>query len=103
MQIPWGGFILSVLDFLPPLDEAEKMEFVDRLQQGFKLALFEGMDIFGGISSVLVAIGERFSQGNGDIDIKPFLRRPRALFRLIRGFAKSKLARRPMLPKDIWS
>jgi len=92
-----------LLDFLPPLDAAEKMEFADRVQQGFKLALFEGMDIFGGIASVLVAIGERFSQGNGNIDIKPFLRKPKALFRLIKGFAKSKLARRPMLPKDVWS
>ena len=92
-----------LLDFLPPLDAAEKMEFADRVQQGFKLALFEGMDIFGGIASVLVAIGERFSQGNGNIDIKPFLRKPKALFRLIKGFAKSKLAHRPMLPKDVWS
>jgi len=92
-----------LLDFLPPLDAAEKMEFADRVQQGFKLALFEGMDIFGGIASVLVAIGERFSQGNGNIDIKPFLRKPKALLRLVKGFAKSKLAGRPMLPKDVWS
>jgi len=92
-----------LLDFLPPLDEADKMEFADRIQQGFKLALFEGMDIFGGLASILVAIGERFSQGNGTTNIKPFLRRPRALLRLIKGFMKSKLARRPMLPKDVWS
>jgi len=93
----------GLLDFLPPLDEAEKMEFADRIQQGFKLALFEGMDIFGGLASVLVAIGERFSQGNGNMNIKPFLRKPKALLRLVKGFMKSKLARRPMLPKDIWS
>jgi len=30
-------------------------------------------------------------------------RKPKALLRLVKGFAKSKLARRPMLPKDIWS
>jgi len=93
----------GVLEFLPPLDEAEKMEFADTVRQGFKLALFEGMDVCGAIASVLIAMGERFSQGNGNINIKPFLRKPRALFRLARGYAKSKLARRPMLPKDIWS
>lgn len=93
----------GVVDFLPPLEEAEKMEFAERIRQGFKLALLEGMDIYGGISSVLVSIGERFSQGGGNIDIKPFLRKPKALFRLTRGVVKSKLARRPLLPKDIWS
>ena len=93
----------GIVDFLPPLEEAEKMEFADRIEQGFKLALLEGLEVFGGISSVLVSIGERFSQGNGNISIKPFLRKPRALLRLMKGLAKSKLAGRPMLPKDIWS
>jgi hypothetical protein len=93
----------GVLKFLPPLEESEQMEFADRIQEGFKLALFEGMDIFAGISSVLVAIGERFSQGSGSISIKPFLRRPKALLRLVRALLKSKLARRPLLPKDVWS
>jgi hypothetical protein len=92
-----------LLDFLPPLHEAEKMEFSDTVQQGFKLALFEGLDVCGAMASLMVAIGERFSQGNGNINIKPFLRKPRALLRLVKGFMKSKLARRPMLPKDIWS
>jgi hypothetical protein len=92
----------EIVDFLPQLDEAEKMEFADRVQQGFKLALLEGMDIMGAIASVVVAAGERFSQGNSSIDIKPFLRKPKALLRLLKGFAKSKLARRPILPKDIW-
>ena len=93
----------GLLDFLPPLEQAEKMEFAERVKQGFKLALFEGMDMFGGIASVLVAMGERFGQGNGNIDIKPFLRKPKALFRLVKAYTKSKLARRPMLPKDVWS
>ncbi|MBI4285605.1 MAG: GH3 auxin-responsive promoter family protein [Chloroflexi bacterium] len=93
----------GLLRFLPPLDEAEKMEFADRIQQGFKMALFEGMDIFAGMSSILVAVGERFKEGNRKIAIGPLLRRPGALFRLTRGFVKSKLAGRPLLPKDIWS
>jgi hypothetical protein len=92
----------GLVEFLPPLDEAEKMEFADRVQQGFKLALLEGMDLLGAIASVVVAMGERFGQGNGKIDIKPFLRRPRALLRLLKGFTKSTLAHRPLLPKDIW-
>ncbi len=93
----------GLLDFLPTLDEGEKMGFSDSVKQGFKLALLEGMDVCGAIASLLVAMGERFSQGSGSMDIKPFLRRPKALLRLVRGYMRSKVARRPMLPKDVWS
>jgi len=93
----------GIIDFMPPLSEAEEMEFADRLQHGFKLAILHGLDIFGGLSSVLVSVGERLSERNGKIDIKPFLLNPKALIRLLNGVAKSKLAGRPMLPKDIWT
>ena len=92
----------EVFDFLPPVDAAEGMSFEDRIQLGFKLALSEGIDLFFALSSVVVAIGERFSQGNGGINIKPLLGKPKTLFRLLRGLVKSRLAHRPMLPRDIW-
>lgn len=93
----------EVFDFLPPVKAAEGMSFEDRVQLGFKLALSEGLDLFFALSSVLVAIGERFSHRTERIDIKPLLSKPTILFRLLRGLAKSKLARRPMLPRDIWT
>ncbi len=92
----------GIIEFLPPIDEAEGMEFADRIQEGFRLALLEGMEWFGGLSSVLVAVADRFSQGDGNIDVKPLLRRPRTLLRLVKGLLRSKLARRPLLPRDIW-
>ncbi len=92
----------ELFDFLPPVKAAEGMSFEDRVQLGFKLALSEGLDLFFALSSVLVAIGERFSQRNRRIDIKPLLGNPKALSRLLKGLMKSKLARRPILPKDIW-
>ncbi len=92
----------EVFDFLPPVNVAEDMSFEDRVQLGFKLALSEGLDLFFALSSVMVAIGERFSQRNERINIKPLLRKPKTLSRLLKGLIKSKLARRPMLPKDIW-
>ncbi len=92
----------EVFDFLPPLEAAEGMSFEDRVQLGFKLAIFEGLDLFFAMSSVLVAIGEHFSQGNRSIDIKPLLGRPKTLSRLLKGLMKSKLARRNILPRDIW-
>ncbi|GAH47571.1 unnamed protein product, partial [marine sediment metagenome] len=36
------------------------------------------------------------------IDIKPLLGKPKALARLLKGLMKSKLARRPLMPKDLW-
>ncbi len=92
----------ELFDFLPPVKAAEDMSFEDRLQLGFKMALSEGLDLFFALSSVLVAIGGRFSQRNQKIDIKPLLGKPKTLARLLKGLIKSKLARRPMLPRDIW-
>jgi len=95
----------ELFDFLPPVKVAEDMPFEDRVQLGFKMALSEGLDIFFALSSVLVAIGERFSQRSGETgtkDIKALMGNPRALSRLLKGLVKSKLAGRPMLPRDVW-
>ncbi|MFB0559397.1 MAG: GH3 auxin-responsive promoter family protein [Dehalococcoidales bacterium] len=89
-------------DFLPPLVEAEKMSFQERVEKGFKLALSEGLDMFFGLSSVLVAVGRQFGQGAGTKNIPSLLTKPKILLKLVKALVKSKLARRPMLPKDIW-
>jgi len=89
-------------NYLPPLEEAEELAFEDRVKMGFQQALSQGLDFFFGLSLVLVAIGNKFSQPADKVNIRPLLSRPRALFRLLKGISKSKLARRPMLPKDIW-
>ncbi len=90
-------------DCLPPLEEAESLPFEERIALGFQQALSQGFDIYFGVSIALVAIGERINQRLGEVDIRPLLSQPKALFRLAKGLVKSKLARRPMLPKDLWS
>jgi hypothetical protein len=90
-------------DYLPPLEEAEALSFEERTKLGFKQALSQGLDYFFGLSLVLVAVGNKFSQSSNGVNIRPFLSQPKALFRLAKGLVKSKLARRPMLPKDLWS
>lgn len=92
----------EVFDFLPPIRAAEGMSFEERVRLGFELALSEGMDLFFAMSSVLVGIGERFSQRKESVDLKSLLAKPRLLSRLLKGLLKSKLARRKMLPRDIW-
>jgi hypothetical protein len=89
--------------YLPPLDKAENMSFEDRIGLGFKQALSQGFDFFFGISLVLVMAGNRFNMASDKFAILPLLLKPKAMYRLFRGMARSKLAKRPMLPKDLWS
>ena len=97
------AFPYELFDILPPVDKAEKMSFEERIQQGFELALSEGLDLSLTMSSIAVAIGNRFSQKGRKTNIRALLKRPKALSRLAKGMIKSKLAHRPLLPKDIWS
>ena len=96
-------FPYELFDFLPPVEEAERMSFEERIQRGFELALSDGLDICLAMSSVAVAIGNRFSQKSNNTNIKTLLKRPKAIPRLVRGLIKSKLAHRSLLPKDLWS
>lgn len=89
--------------YLPALQESEQMPFSERIEKGFWLALSEGITGVYGLAGVLVAIGERFKNKSGDVKLSAVLSRPRALLRLLKGLIKSKLARRPMLPRDLWS
>ena len=107
---PYGAGVWAVraqevfpFDFIPPLEEAEGMSFQERTKEGFKLALSEGIDMFFGLSSVLVAVGNQFSQGAGTSNIKSLISQPKTLFRLVKAVVKSKLAGRPLYPKDVWS
>jgi len=97
------AFPNDLFDFLPPIDEAEKSSFEERIQRGFELALSDGLDVFFAMSSLAVATGERFKQKSSRMGVKALLKNPRAIPRLARAMAKSKLGRRPLLPKDMWS
>ncbi len=91
------------LYYLPTVEEAENLSFEERIKLGFQQAMSEGLDYFFGLSLVLVTVGEKIRQSSEKVDIRPFLGRPRALWRLTKGMVKSRLAGRPMLPRDIWS
>ena len=42
--------------FVPSMEEAVQMEFQERIQEGFRLALKTGLDAFNGLASVLAMI-----------------------------------------------
>lgn len=93
----------ELFDFLPPINQAEETPFEERIQQGFNMALSEGLDLCLAMSSITVAIGNRFSKTGGNGNFGVLLKKPKVLARLAKGMLKSKLVGRPLLPKDIWS
>lgn len=104
-----SGALAKMLDlqspskFMPPLEGMDSLSFEERIQLGFKQALSQGLDGFCGLSLVLVKVGEKFSQASNKTSVLPYIKQPKAVLRLARGLIKSKLARRPMLPRDLWS
>jgi len=88
-------------DILP--SQGEGLPFEQCIKLGFEEALYRGLDGFGGIASALVYAGEQIKRRSGNMSIRFLLAHPRALFRVTRGLVKSKLAHRPLLPKDLWT
>ena len=97
--------LLEAFDFtvLPPLEESIAMDFQERIQAAFDSAMNEGLDFFWGMTSILMKIGESFSQPQGMRgSAAKMLLRPKALARIVKALLTSFLAGRPLMPKDIW-
>ena len=102
------GFLVGCLmkqaidcDSLP--SHGEELSFEQCIKLGFEEALYRGLDGFGGEASALVYVGEQIRRRSRNISIRFLLAHPGALFRVTRGLVKSKLAHRPLLPKDLWT
>ena len=88
-------------DLMPA--NAEAMSFHEKMGNGFKDALSQGLDAFGGLPSILVYFGEMLKPTEIGADTRFLLSHPKAFARLVRGLVRSKLAGRSLLPKDLWS
>lgn len=90
------------LHTIPPLEEAEKMEFPERIAKGFQIALRTGVDEIFSIASVLVKVGEEMAGQARRVKFSLSLLHPALLFRLARAWLRSRIAKRAMLPSDLW-
>ncbi len=91
------------INFLPPTQEAETMSFGARNKLGFKLGMQKGIDLFFGLSSVVVKIGDGFASGSSSSGSFNVLRNsPKMNYRLIKAWLRSKQNKTPILPRDIW-
>lgn len=86
--------------YIPPLDKVRELNFRERIQLGFAMALQTGIDITGGLASVMAHIGKNF--GKRERSPQPFLH-PAAAWRVIRAVIRAKRAGRPMMPRDMWN
>jgi len=90
-------------EYLPDIKSAETMSFKERNKEGFRLALNKGVDLFFGLSSVLVKIGEDFTKGASTkkrINVKPeTFKMKRKLLKL---FVLKKVLKRRVMPKEIF-
>ncbi|MFC2045673.1 GH3 auxin-responsive promoter family protein [Chloroflexota bacterium] len=87
---------------IPPLEEGAQMEFQERIQKGFGIALRSGVDVIASIASVMVKVGERMSEEAQGIKFSRGILQPKIMFTLARAWLISKLKKRLMLPKDLW-
>lgn len=87
--------------YLPSTEEAEKLDFRARNKVGFNLAVKKGADLFFGLSSVLVKIGEGFESGSNSGRIGMPSNAKQAV-KMMRAWYKKKIKKERLLPKDLF-
>jgi phenylacetate-coenzyme A ligase PaaK-like adenylate-forming protein len=106
---PYGsGLLCQVMiekmgvTLMPPFAGTETLEFAARTQLGFKMGLRNGVDLLSSLTSVLIKMGENFSQSSGQMKLSRGLLHPRILGRLVAAWVNCKIQRRSLLPRDLW-
>jgi hypothetical protein len=87
---------------IPPLDRYQDTDFEIRVQAGFQIALRTGVDMMSSLTSILVKLGERFTESSGQLKFSRNMLHPQIMLRLLRAWLRCKRERRAMLPKDLW-
>jgi hypothetical protein len=87
---------------IPPPDKYENADFETKIQAGFQIALRTGIDMLSSLTSVLVKMGERFTESSGQLKFSRQMLQPQIMWRLITAWLRSKREKRTLLPKDLW-
>ena len=89
-------------EYLPSTERAEKLSFRDRNKEGFKLAMKHGADLFFGLSSVLVKIGESYADSSNSGSKLPVPGNTKQAIKYIKAWWKKKVKKQELLPKDLF-
>jgi hypothetical protein len=87
---------------IPPLDEYKNADFETRTRAGFAIALRMGVDMLSSLTSVLVKMGERFTESSGQLKFSRDMLHPKIIWRLATAWLRSKCEGRIILPRDLW-
>ncbi|MFH1382650.1 MAG: GH3 auxin-responsive promoter family protein [Chloroflexota bacterium] len=87
---------------MPPQTASIEMDFQQRVQVGFEMALKEGIDCISSLASVLVNAGKKFSGQTEGSKFNWSMLHPYILPRLLKAKLASAMRKGPTLPRDIW-
>jgi len=87
---------------IPPTEKYRDADFATKIQAGFSIALRSGIDVLCSMASVLVKMGERFSESSGQLRFNRKMLHPQIMWRLTAAWLRSKRQGRAILPKDLW-
>jgi hypothetical protein len=87
---------------IPPSEKYGNADFEKKIQDGFQIALRTGVDMLSSMTSVLVKMGERFTESSGQLKFSRHMLHPQIIWRLIRAWWSCKREGRTLLPKDLW-
>jgi len=90
------------VNFFPSIEEGNKMSFGQRNKEGFKMGMQQGIDLFYGLSSVIVGMSEQFIAGGSGTKVSLLKFRPKMLMRFAKAKINSKINHVPMKPKDVF-
>jgi hypothetical protein len=93
--------IFNLKSVMPP-DLHNGVDFKEKITRGYEMALRNGVDIMIAMTSVLMKTGNEFEHMSRKGNLSGHFAHPGELFRIIRGYIKSKLENRALLPKDLW-
>jgi hypothetical protein len=98
------ALVAEILDALviPPLHKYENTAFDQRIKDGFQMALRTGVDILSSLTTVLIKIGEGFTESSGRMKLSRKMLHPQVMSRLLRALYVSKKEKRGILPKDLY-
>jgi hypothetical protein len=90
------------IKMIPPMEKYENMPFDVKIADGFKMAMQTGVDILGSLTTILIKMGERFTESSKGMKLSQNMLHPRVIMRLIPALIKSKREKRTILPRDLW-
>jgi len=83
-------------------DSNDNIDFKEKIAKNFESSLQTGVDILIAMTSVLVKMGNDFTNHSKNGKLSKYLLHPKVAYRYSRALLQSKLEKRSILPKDLW-